>query len=395
LPTIDNNVIVENGSEVSHTFTSLLPNSTYFVRAFWQNNIGAFYSEEISFTTNAVVEILGLENVYVNEAKIRSYVPGSQNEIIAKGVCWSTSSEPTIDDNITDDSNASLNYVSYLEGLEAETQYFVRSYMTTEAGTVYSEEINFITFSGEISFEDFYVFDIGKNKINYNFNINPQGVNNEQGRYIQEFGVVYSSSQNPTINDNVITASNQTPSQTIQVTNNIAGLVINTTYYLRAYAIDSNQNIVYSSQIETKTAPTNLYVDIYDVSWVHNEEENTYQVQMQVEIIPEQLIYISNYEFHLIINWNPPSLSYANIRCYYFNNGDTYEDAECSQLSENIVQITSSPITQETWDEYGISEGDIVPLRAQLFYYSDSESDSSLSNGPLYGGFEDWLCAYE
>jgi hypothetical protein len=52
-------------------------------------------------------------------------------------------------------------------------------------------------------------------------------------------------------------------------------------------------------------------------------------------------------------------------------------------------------ITQETWDEYGISEGDIVPLRAQLFYYSDSESDSSLSNGPLYGGFEDWLCAYE
>ena len=44
-------------------------------------------------------------------------------EIIKKGVCWSTTQGPTIASSITDDGNGSTAYTSNLTGLTAGTTY--------------------------------------------------------------------------------------------------------------------------------------------------------------------------------------------------------------------------------------------------------------------------------
>jgi hypothetical protein len=65
--------------------------------------------------------------------------------IIAKGVCWSTSQNPTISDNKTSDGTGTGSFTSSLSGLDSNTTYYVRAYATNSAGTVYGNEVNFTT----------------------------------------------------------------------------------------------------------------------------------------------------------------------------------------------------------------------------------------------------------
>ena len=66
---------------------------------------------------------------------------------------------------------------------------------------------------------------------------------------ITERGVVYATTQNPTITNAKIISGIGTGSYTI----NITGLTINTQYYIRAYAVDSVLGIVYAPQVSPIT----------------------------------------------------------------------------------------------------------------------------------------------
>jgi uncharacterized protein (TIGR02145 family) len=66
--------------------------------------------------------------------------------ITAKGVCWSTSANPTIAlATITTDGAGSGLYVSNISGLTANTTYYVRAYATNSAGTAYGDVKSFLT----------------------------------------------------------------------------------------------------------------------------------------------------------------------------------------------------------------------------------------------------------
>jgi len=65
--------------------------------------------------------------------------------IIARGVCWSTSTTPTIADNKTNDGTGSGDFVSHISGLSANTTYYLRAYATNSSGTAYGNEISFTT----------------------------------------------------------------------------------------------------------------------------------------------------------------------------------------------------------------------------------------------------------
>jgi uncharacterized protein (TIGR02145 family) len=64
--------------------------------------------------------------------------------ILAKGVCWSLISEPTLTDNHTIDGTGSGSFLSSLDGLLSGTYYYVRAYATNSLGTSYGNEFNFI-----------------------------------------------------------------------------------------------------------------------------------------------------------------------------------------------------------------------------------------------------------
>ena len=66
-------------------------------------------------------------------------------EIISKGVCWSVSSTPTIDDFITSDGTGAADFTSVIDGLESNTEYFVRAYATNSEGVGYGNEVSLKT----------------------------------------------------------------------------------------------------------------------------------------------------------------------------------------------------------------------------------------------------------
>ena len=59
------------------------------------------------------------------------------SDVIARGVCWSTSQDPDITDNKTTNGLGPGTFTSTLENLIPDTQYFLRAYATNESGTGY------------------------------------------------------------------------------------------------------------------------------------------------------------------------------------------------------------------------------------------------------------------
>jgi uncharacterized protein (TIGR02145 family) len=72
------------------------------------------------------------------------------DSLIVRGICWSTTSQPTIMDSHTCDSiNIGLgDFDSEITGLTSNTTYFVRAYATNNNGTAYSNEKSFRTGTG-------------------------------------------------------------------------------------------------------------------------------------------------------------------------------------------------------------------------------------------------------
>lgn len=88
-----------------------------------------------------------------NSAIIRSDVTEIiGNEIIEKGICYSTSPMPTINNSKIKAENFGLDFTSKIPSLSLGTTYYVRGYIINQAGLNYSEEINFTTRSSSSPF---------------------------------------------------------------------------------------------------------------------------------------------------------------------------------------------------------------------------------------------------
>ena len=67
--------------------------------------------------------------------------------VTTRGVCYSTSPNPTIADSHTNDGSGPGAFTSNLTGLTSGTLYYLRAYATNSLATTYGEEIAFITYN--------------------------------------------------------------------------------------------------------------------------------------------------------------------------------------------------------------------------------------------------------
>jgi len=170
-------------------------------------------------------------------------------EIIARGVCWATSPEPTISDSKTTDGTGAGSFTSTLTGLTANTTYYVRAYASNSVGTAYGTEVNFTTGTLLPVLTTTAATNITATTATLGGNITNAGA----PEYIER-GVVYATTQNPT------TANSKTTDGTGAGTGNFSttasDLTASTIYYVRAYATNS-AGTAYGSQVSfTTTAAT-------------------------------------------------------------------------------------------------------------------------------------------
>ena len=233
-----------NGTEIgtySFNLSNLTPNTTYYVRAYATNKLGTAYGEEISFTTlEETNEIYPptVTTAAVTEIGQTAVLSGGEvtsdggADVTARGVCWSTSQNPTISDSHTTDDSGTGSYVSNLSNLTPNTKYYVRAYATNSAGTGYGEERSFTTLENvELpTVTTTNVTNITETTATCGGNVISDG-----GADVTARGVCWSTSHNPTISDSHTTDASGTGSYV----SNLSNLTPNTKYYVRAYATNS------------------------------------------------------------------------------------------------------------------------------------------------------------
>jgi len=69
------------------------------------------------------------------------------SQVTERGICWNTSSLPTIQNNHTSEGGGTGTFTSQMTELKAGTRYYVRAYGINSRGIAYGNEVSFITLS--------------------------------------------------------------------------------------------------------------------------------------------------------------------------------------------------------------------------------------------------------
>ena len=214
--------------------TGLSPNTTYYVSAYATNFKGTGYGEIKTFTTD-----IGMPTVVTGDVTNRTATTADCSgnvtadggaAVTARGVCWSTSENPSTSDSMTTDGTGVGTYTSNITGLSPKTTYYIRAYATNSEGTAYGKQKTFTTKAQMPSVTTGDVSNISTTTADCSGNVTADG-----GAAVTARGVCWSTSQNPTTSDSKTTDGTGVGTYT----SNITGLSLNTTYYVRAYATNS------------------------------------------------------------------------------------------------------------------------------------------------------------
>ncbi|MBO5708449.1 MAG: hypothetical protein J6S01_03845, partial [Bacteroidales bacterium] len=151
-PTTSSSKLTADGTmgAFTATLTDLLPNQVYSFRAYAINSKGTSYGEVMTFeiqvdlptvTTNEVTNITDYGAVSGGNVTVDGGA-----DILAKGVVWSRSKNPTVDlETKTDEGTGLDSFTSTMSNLTSGSTYYVRAYATNVAGTGYGKEMEFKT----------------------------------------------------------------------------------------------------------------------------------------------------------------------------------------------------------------------------------------------------------
>ena len=173
--------------------------------------------------------------------------------VIARGVCWSTSPDPTVSLSTKSiDGSGNGSFTSIITGLVTGTTYYVRAYATNSVGTAYGNQLVFMTTSPVLS----ALNTTAVSGITYNSASSGGNITSDGGAPITARGVCWSTSSNPTI---ALTTKTINGSGTGSFTSSITGLAVSTAYYVRAYATNS-EGTAYGNEVVFTTTSVPLAI---------------------------------------------------------------------------------------------------------------------------------------
>jgi uncharacterized protein (TIGR02145 family) len=149
--------------------------------------------------------------------------------VTARGVCWSTESNPTISGSKTLDGSGVGDYDSQISGLGPATTYYVRAYATNSSGTGYGEVLSFKTTGNAPAVTSLQPLLVYTNEATLAARINPYFVASDVSF---EYGGTTGYGNSVTYNKNPVTYDHS-------IAMKISGLTPGTTYHFRVKAVNS------------------------------------------------------------------------------------------------------------------------------------------------------------
>jgi hypothetical protein len=114
--------------------------------------------DSITYTINnpgnlATLTTLPIGNITSEASTSGGSISSTGGSLVTqRGICWSTSQNPTTANSSTNDGNGAGSFTSSLTGLSSNTTYYVRAYAINSAGTAYGNELMFTTLNTDLDF---------------------------------------------------------------------------------------------------------------------------------------------------------------------------------------------------------------------------------------------------
>lgn len=165
------------------------------------------------------------------------------SQVTSKGFCYSTSPNPTTNDQVIHLGSGSSSFSHTVYDLQSNRTYHVRAFATTNLGTGYSSDMTFTTTSG--------LPDVGPTVIHSTYVTVvscSSEVISDNGFSVTNKGFCWSSQHTPTTSDNVVNAG----SGTGFFSEYLSSLQPSTTYRVRAFATNS-KGTAYGPEVTVTT----------------------------------------------------------------------------------------------------------------------------------------------
>jgi len=148
------------------------------------------------------------------------------------GHCWSTSSDATLNNSVKDLGIARYtgNYTSSLTDLISDMTYYYKAFAVCGDEVTYGEEKSFTTQNGIIELTTGDYSEVTSSSFKMGGDVLSDG-----GSPVTDKGICWNTAPGPTTDNFTESGGNGIGSFMVS----ISGLVVNTTYYLRAYATNS------------------------------------------------------------------------------------------------------------------------------------------------------------
>jgi hypothetical protein len=261
-----------------------------------------------------------IQNIASDSAVVTGYVIAEGSGLSERGVCYSTTENPTTagDKTVYEDGGSTSTFNVTLKDLTYATKYYARAYAVNSSGTIYGEQLTFTTLpvvptvtTGEFEPES------GTASATGGGNVTSDG-----GADVTARGVCYSTTENPTLT-NSFTVDGEGLGDFASTLTNLNGL---TTYYVRAYATNS-AGTAYGAQVSFTTLEPTLYMMGAALNgwgpWNDKEVKMTYVEPGVFEVTAVFNNTNQGFRFFAQADWGPTSYNYP-----FFTTVDpTFENA--------------------------------------------------------------------
>jgi hypothetical protein len=382
--------------------TGLSAETLYSFVAFAKNSETTSFGTTKTFSTREYtlpeVSTDKIKNVYINSCQVAGIVGYDGGKLVTeRGFCYSTHANPTIQDYKVASGKGEGPFDNFLNGLNENTTYYVKSYAINALGISYGDELSFTTFnfSPPIVASN-HVSDITNTTANFQGEVLDNG-----GSSITERGFLLCPSQDVLTDCQKFLIPGDVGNYRLVVTN----LKTSVPYYMRAFATNK-KGTAYGAPIPFTTGEyTNASVQTVSVTDVAihgavltgtvTAEGNTPVTEKGfcVSIVPNPTV--NNLKFPVAIGKGPFSYYLANLtenKTYYIvayainGKGIVYgSPLSFKTLSSVPVLITdpSSPSTLTNPTAGNLKIGDFH--QGGVITYFFKETDPGYVRGEHHG----------